>query len=117
MDFKGISWSNALFIGVEILDLEDVFPFLLDDISISTYYRKVMATTLSLLPTTPKTTSLLILVFFAHLALVDGRLLRMFATIYVSRKGIIRLIPSKVFLLLFCKLVFLEALEINFLGV
>ena len=64
------------FIIVEAFDLRDVFLFLLDNVGISTYYRKMIATTLFTPSTTPKTSSMVLVIFFTSLALFGGRLLR-----------------------------------------
>ena len=98
-----------LFFAVEGLDLGDVFFFRLDDIGIDIYCKEVMATTLFSPPTVPRT-SLVVLVFFASLALVDGRLLEVLATKYVSRKSVNRPISSRVPLLFFCRLILLKTL-------
>lgn len=55
------------------LNLEDVFLFFFDNVGVCTCYRRVLATTLLAL-LVPKT-SLVVLVFFASLALMGGRLL------------------------------------------
>lgn len=104
------------FKAIEVFDLRDVFSFLLNDINVSTYCRGVMITTLSLSPVVLKTTSLAVLVFFANFTLVDGRLLRVLATNYISGRGIRRQIFFRVFFFLLRKLLPLETLGINLLG-
>lgn len=79
------------------IDIGSVFPFLFDDIR--TCYRGVIAATLSLYPTVPKT-SLIVLVFFANLTLV-GRRLIVLTTRYINKKSVSRFIFSKVILFLF----------------
>lgn len=105
-----------LFFAIIALDIGDVIFFLLDDISISTYCKEVIAMTLSLSFTAPKT-SLVILILFVSLALVAGRLLRMFFTRYVSKRNINKLILFRVFLLLFCRLIPLKILCIDLAGI
>lgn len=100
-------------IVVIIFDLKDIFPFFLNDIGISTYCRRIMAMTLFLSPTTPKTTSLAVLVFFISLILVGRRLLGVLVTRYVSKRGVNELIFSRIFLLFFCRHVPLETLGVN----
>lgn len=80
---------------IKARDLEDVFLFLFDDISISTRYKRVMATTLPL-PSTVPNTSLVVLVFFISLALVGGRLLGMLATKYINKNSINGLILPRI---------------------
>lgn len=80
-------------ITVETLDLEDVFSFFLDDVNVSIRCRGAMAITLSLPPTVPRI-SLVILVFFINLALVGGH-----PTRHVSRGRVNKLILPKVFFL------------------
>lgn len=74
---------------------------------------RIMVATLFLPPTVPKT-SLIVLVFFASLILVDGRLLGVLTTRYVSRRSVSRIILPRVLLLLFCRLVPLETFDMNF---
>ena len=62
-----------------------------------------------------RTSLLVVLVFLASLALVGGRFL-VFATIYVSKKGVSGLSPSRVLLLFFGRLVPLEIPEIYLTG-
>lgn len=88
-------------------DLGDVFLFLLDNISIYTCFRGVMAVT-SLAPLVLKT-FLVVLVFFGSLALVDERLL-MFAIGYVNRRSVSGLNLFRVFLFLLYGFVLLETL-------
>lgn len=107
------------FMAVVALDLRDIFLFFLNDVGVSTYYRRVIATTLFLTlflsSTIPRTTSLVVQVFFASITLVGRRLLGMLAR-YINGKDVNRLILSEVFFLFFCRLVLLEILDINFLG-
>lgn len=77
-----------LLIVVKILNLGNIFPFFLDDIGVSIRCRQIMTTTLFLPPTTPKT-SLMLLVFFVSLTLMERRLW-VLATRYVNRKSISR---------------------------
>lgn len=88
-------------------DLGNVFLFLLDNISIYTYFRRVMAVT-SLAPLVLKI-FLVVLVFFGSLALVNERLL-MFAIGYVNGRSVSGLNLFKVFLFLLYGLVLLETL-------
>lgn len=83
---------------VKVLDLGDIFPFVLDDISICIYCKGVMATTSLVLRT-----SLVVLIFFVSLAKVDEKLL-ILATKYISRRNVNRFSLFKVFLLFFCRL-------------
>ena len=92
-----------LFFAVELLDVGDVFLFFFDDVGVGTSYKKVMATTLFLPPTTLRN-SLLVLVFFASLALVGGKFLEVLVTRYVNGRSVNRLIFSRVFFLFFCRL-------------
>lgn len=85
---------------VEAFDLRDVFPFLLNDIGISTYCREVMNMTQSLALLALKIL-LVVLVFFANLALVGRRLL-VLANRYISRMSINKFSSFKVFLFHFC---------------
>lgn len=78
---------------VIVLDLEDVFPFFLNDISVSTYCKEAIATTLSLSPMAPRT-SLVIMVLFTGLVLI-GEL----STRHINRGGISRLILFRVLFL------------------
>lgn len=80
------------------LDLGDIFSFFLDDVSICTYCRRVIAATSSssLVPRF----SMIFLVFFTSLVLVRGRLL-VLAFKYVSRRNISEFCLFKVFLLCF----------------
>lgn len=93
-----------LLVIVEVLNFGDIFHFLLNDVGISIYCKRVVATT-SLVTLAPSTS--LILVFHTSLALVGGRL-RVLATRYVNRRNVSRFILSKIFLLLFSKHVPLE---------
>ena len=83
-------------VTVITLDLGDIFHFLLDSISVSTCYRKVVATSIS--SATSAIRNSLVLVLFTSLALVSGRLL-VLATRYVSEKIVRGLSPSGVLLL------------------
>ena len=112
LGFENICWSNNPFFIVEAFDLEDVFPFFLDDIGVSTYYIEVMATTLSLLLKASKT-SLVTLVFLASFALVGQKLLEILAIGYVNGKSINGLIPFWVFFLFFCRPIPVEILGVN----
>lgn len=58
---------------VVVFDLEHIFFFILYDVGISICCREVIAMTLFLAPMVPKE-SLVVLVFFASLALMGGRL-------------------------------------------
>lgn len=101
---------------VEVLDLGDVFPFLLDNVSVSIYCKKVMIMIQILFPTFTKTTFLAILFFFASLVLLGRRLLGVLATKYVSGRAVSRLISSKVFLYLFHRPVTLQTFGVNLLN-
>lgn len=96
---------------VEALDLRDVFLFFLDNIGISTYYKEIMAMTLSLVFLAPRI-SLVVLVFLAILTLISRRLL-MLVTKFVNKKSVSGLSHYKVVPLLFCQLVPLEILLID----
>ena len=102
-----------LLIIVEILDLEDLFAFLLNDVGVSTYCKRVMATNLltSLVPRT----SVVVLVFLASLVLVSKKLL-MLTTRYVSKRSVSELRFFRVFFLPLCGCVSLETLQINLSG-
>ena len=112
LGFEHTYWSNNLFFAVEVFNLADVFLFIFDDIGVSTCCKGVMATTLFLPCTTPKT-FLVVLVFFASLGLVGGRLLGILTTRYVNKRSINGLISSKVFLFLFCRPVSSRILWVN----
>lgn len=88
--------------AVKTLDLEDVFLFLLDNVSFSTRYRGVMATVLSLPLMAPRTL-LMVLILFINLVLVDRRLLGVLATKYVNGKSISEFILFRILFLFFCK--------------
>lgn len=60
-------------IVVVILNLKDIFPFFLDDIGINTCCKEVIVTTLFLAPMALRI-SLVVMFFFAKLALKGGRL-------------------------------------------
>lgn len=62
-----------LFIAVEALNLRDIFLFLLDDVGISNRCRGILVTILFLPFMAPKT-SLVVLVLFPSLILMDERL-------------------------------------------
>lgn len=94
------------------LDLEDIFPFLLDNISVYTYCKEVMATILFLAPKAPRTFLVVLVLFW--LALVDRRLW-VLATRYVNRRSISGFSLFGVFFFLFCRPVPLETLSINLL--
>lgn len=91
------------FMTVEALNLEDIFLFLFDSLSMSKYCRRDITITLSLAFLVPRT-FLVVLVFLASLALVDRRLL-VLATRYVSKRNISKLSLSGVLLLLFHRFV------------
>lgn len=100
----------TFFFIVEIFVVRHIFLlFLLNNVDI--YYRKVIVITLFLFFMALKT-FLVVWVFFARLALVDQRLLRLFFTRYVSKKNVSGLILSKI--LFFYKSILLETLNINF---
>lgn len=99
----------TIFFVIEVFYMEDVLLFSLNAIDI--YYKKVMVATLSL-PTTASKSSLVVLVFFAGLALMDERLLRVLPTRYLSRENVSGFILPKVFLFFFCKLVLSEHLAL-----
>lgn len=86
------------------LDLEDIFLFFFDNVGINTCYIKVMAMTF--LASLALKTFLVVLVFFANLALVSKKLV--LVTRYISRKNISRLNLSGVLFLFFCRSVSLE---------
>lgn len=94
---------------VEILNMRDIFSFFLDNVSVGINYWEVMATILFLPPMAPKI-FLIVLVLFVSPALVGGRLLEMLAIKYINGKNISRIIPSRVFLRLFCRLIPLKTL-------
>lgn len=97
-----------LFVIVEVFNLVDVFLFFFDDVSVSTYYRRVIATTLFLALSVPRT-SLVVLDFLAILALIGGRLL-MLATRYVTERSVSALSSFEVFFFLFHGLLSLKTL-------
>ena len=82
------------FIAIEALNMRNVVLFFFDDDGI--YYRGIMAVTLSLPLMTPRI-SLVVLVFFASLALVCERLLGMLGIKYVNGKSISKLISFSFF--------------------
>lgn len=99
---------------VKILNLRNIFQFPLDDIGVSTYCKRVVATTfLALLAL--KISLLVVLILFISLALVGRRLL-VLTTRYVSKKSVSELSSFRVFLLFFCKFIPLETPGINFPG-
>lgn len=105
----------SLLVTVEALNLKDIFHFFFDGISVSTYgvsthCRRVVTTT-SPITLTPKTS--LFLVPLASLTLVGGKLL-VLVTKHVSKKGVSRLSPFKIFVLLLGGLVLLETPGIDF---
>lgn len=102
--------------AVKALDLGDIFPFFFDNVSINTYYKRVMDTSLFLSSLMPKTTFLVVLILFTSLALVDRRLLGVFATRYLSGRGVSGFILFRVLFLLFCRLVLVEIVDVNFLS-
>ena len=106
--FSGnIWWRNVFFGDSWNTQMWRRLLFLYDDVSISTCCRGVIVTTfLALLA--PKT-SFVVLVFFASLALVGGRLLVLVIR-YVSGRSIIGLYISTVILFFFCKSILLESI-------
>lgn len=92
--------------------MRDILLFFLDDIE--NCYKEVMVAIL-FLPLMVPITFLVVLVFFASLALVSRRLLGMLLTKYINGKSVNRLIFYKVFFLYFCRLVILETPSINLL--
>lgn len=74
-------------------NLEDVFLVFLDNIGISNHCRGVVAMSTILALLVPKTFLLVVLVYFAILALVGGRLL-VLVTRYVSRRIVSGFSPS-----------------------
>ena len=94
----------SLPVAIVAFNLEDIFHFLLDNIEIRIRYREIGATTTPAALFMSKISLLVVLVFLASLALVDGRLL-VPTTRYVSKKKISGLSLSRVFFLLFCRLV------------
>ena len=93
--------------------MRNILHFFLDIIDI--YYKKVIVATLSLLFPALKT-SLMILVFFINLGLIDKRLLEALPTTYVSMERVSRFILPRVFILFFSWPIPLEILGINLLG-
>lgn len=89
----------SFLVTVVVLDLEDIFCFLLYDIGVSSYCKKVMVT-VSLTLLALKTSLLVVLILFPSLVLVGGRLL-MLATRHVSRKSVSKLSLSGIFFLFF----------------
>ena len=106
--FLTLFWALEILIGiipflmtVKASNLRDVFLFFFDDINISTRCSQVMAITLFLSSSTPRN-SLVVLVLFVSLALIDKRLW-LFATRYISDKNVNWISLAGVFLLLFCR--------------
>lgn len=92
-----------LLMTVVVLDLGNIFPFLLDDIGVSTCSKGVMTMTLFSAFIAPRTSSA-ILILFTSLALVGGRFW-VVATRYVSGRSVSGLCPSRVFFFLLCRFV------------
>lgn len=90
-----------LSIVVKIFNLEDIVSLLLNDIGICTYCKEVITTILSLTPSVPRT-SLVVLVFLVNLALMDERLL-IFVTRFISGSSVSELSFSRFLLLVFCR--------------
>lgn len=104
----------SLLMTIKTLDLGDIFHFLFNGIGINICCGKVVSITfLALLAT--KTSLLVILVFFAPLALVNRRLL-VFATRYVNERNVNKLSSFENSLFIFCRLILLEIPEIDFPG-
>ena len=99
----------AFSFAIKVFDIRDVFFFFFRN-DISTYGKEVVAATLFLSSTVPKT-FLIVLVFFAGLVLV-GRLL---VSRHISRKNVNRLFFPKI--LFFGWFLLLEALGINLLDI
>ena len=89
-----------------VLNLEDVFHVLFDNVGVCTYCRRVV-TAIFLAILTPRI--FLILVLLTGLGLMGGLLTR-----YISKGIISRLSPCGVFLLLFSRLTFSKTLNVNF---
>lgn len=85
----------------------DFFSYFLNDVGI--YYKGVIATNLSLFTTVPRN-FLVVLIFFANLALVNRKLLGMLLTKCISKKSVSRFILLKVFFFLFCRFVSLASI-------
>ena len=83
---------SLLMIG-KVLNLGDVFLVFLDSIGVSTEYRKVVATITPSVPLALKISLLVVLVLFASLALVGGKLLVLVIR-YISRRSVSGLSPS-----------------------
>lgn len=98
---------------MKTFDVKDIFFFFLKN-NINTYYRGVIAMTLFLSPLIMKT-FLVVLVFFASLALIDRRLLGLLSTKYINRGDISGFHLSGVLILLFCRSIPLKTLDVNFL--
>lgn len=88
----------------EAFELKDVFLIFLDVIGVSTCCRGVVAIITLLALLTSRTSLLVVLIFFASLALVGVRLL-VLATRYVSGKRVSEFNLSRVFFLLLYGLV------------
>lgn len=111
-------WLRTLYCIVTFLitiiagDLKHVFlVFRLFDSGVNTYYKGVLASTLSL-STMVSRIFLVVLVRFISLALIAKRWL--VPTRYISRKDVSGFILLKVFILLFCLFVLLETVGIDF---
>lgn len=103
----------TLSLAGKALNIGNVFPSSLD--AVDTYYKGIVSAILSLLATAPRT-SLIVLVLFIGLALVNGRLLGILPTRHISMEKVSGLILSGVFVLLLGWSIPSETLDINLPG-
>lgn len=117
--FLNFFWIKSIFVGVMLFSIADI-AFNLDNIfsfffknDINICDREIVVTTLFLSSVVSKT-FLVILVLLIGLiqALMDG-----FSIKHVSKRKISGFNLSKIFLLLFCRPVFLKTLGVNLTGI
>lgn len=82
---------------MEAFNMRDVLFFFLVN-NIDTYCREIVAVTMFLSLTAPKT-ALIVLDLFVDLALMGKRLMGLLSTKYISKENVNRLILSRVFIL------------------
>lgn len=104
----------TFFLIEKVFDKRDILPLFLGN-DVNTYCKRVMATILSLSPIIPRA-FLLVLVYFAGLAMVEKRLIGLLSTRYVNKESVSGFILPKVLILFLCRFVPLEILDINHAG-
>lgn len=103
----------TLFFTVEVFNIRDILMFFLDDVD--TYCKEIIAATL-FPPIIAPLISLVVLVLFVGLALVDARLLGLFPTKCVNKGSVSGFILFGVLTLPFCGSVLLKAISIILVG-